>query len=157
MRPSRWPRAAAWWSWAGSCSGPGRPTTAAPGRWWRSWPRSWGRACAGRRHGGARERDGEPIVQLGRRRVDMQGGELGCGPGGPSFPLSQLPLAVTALQRTSQRRSASPAQTRPGRRGARASNSDRASIALHMERGRRERPLDRDRAAGVPAPSSPCW
>jgi hypothetical protein len=29
------------WSWADSNSGAGRLRTAAPGRSWRSWPRSW--------------------------------------------------------------------------------------------------------------------
>jgi Single-strand binding protein family len=34
-------------SWADSSSGPGRLRMAAPGRSWRSWPRSWDRACCG--------------------------------------------------------------------------------------------------------------
>jgi Single-strand binding protein family len=34
---------------AGSSSTAGPPRTAAPGRWWRSWPMSWGQACGGRR------------------------------------------------------------------------------------------------------------
>jgi Single-strand binding protein family len=42
-------RAAEWWSWVGSNSGAGPPRTAAPARSWRSWLRSWGRVCAGRR------------------------------------------------------------------------------------------------------------
>jgi hypothetical protein len=45
--PSRWRRAAGWWSWAGWRSARGRPTTAAPGRWSRWWPTSWGRASGG--------------------------------------------------------------------------------------------------------------
>jgi hypothetical protein len=45
---SPWLRAAGSWSWAGSSSGPGPPRTAMPARPWRSWPRSWGRACGGR-------------------------------------------------------------------------------------------------------------
>ena len=44
-----WLRAAGWWSWAGSSSGAGRLTTAAPDPRLRSWPRSWGQACGGRR------------------------------------------------------------------------------------------------------------
>jgi hypothetical protein len=35
--------------WAGSSSGPGQLKTAVPGPSSRSWPRSWGRAFAGRR------------------------------------------------------------------------------------------------------------
>ena len=49
MPPSPCPRAAGSWSWAGSSSGPGPPRTAAPDQSSRSWPRSWGRACGGRR------------------------------------------------------------------------------------------------------------
>jgi hypothetical protein len=45
--PSR--RAAGSWSWVGSSSGAGPLRMAAPARWSRSWPRSWGQACAGRR------------------------------------------------------------------------------------------------------------
>ena len=48
MLRSPWRRAAGSWSWADSSRGPGRPRTAAPARSWRSWPRSWGRACGGR-------------------------------------------------------------------------------------------------------------
>jgi hypothetical protein len=40
--------AGSWW-WAGWSSGRGRPVTARAARWWRSWPRSWGRAAGGRR------------------------------------------------------------------------------------------------------------
>jgi hypothetical protein len=37
-----WARAAAWWSWVGSSSAPGRPMTAAPDPSWRLWPRRLG-------------------------------------------------------------------------------------------------------------------
>jgi hypothetical protein len=48
-RPSPCPRSAGSWSWADSSSGHGRLRTAAPDPSSRWWPRSWGRACAGRR------------------------------------------------------------------------------------------------------------
>src|SRR5215211_428535 len=47
MRPSRCPRGAGLWSWAGSSSGPGPLRTAAPARLSRWWPWSWDRACDG--------------------------------------------------------------------------------------------------------------
>jgi hypothetical protein len=65
-------RAAAWWSWAGSSSGHGPLKTAAPGRWSRSLPRSWARACDGRPPrrsrppGPARGSDPEPRRPPGR-------------------------------------------------------------------------------------------
>jgi hypothetical protein len=37
------------WSWVDSSSGAGRLRTAPLGRWSRSFPRSWGRACVGQR------------------------------------------------------------------------------------------------------------
>jgi hypothetical protein len=42
-------RGAGSWSWVDSSVGAGRLRTAPLGRWSRSWPRSWGRACAGQR------------------------------------------------------------------------------------------------------------
>ena len=45
--PSRCTGGAGSWLWASSSSGPGRLRTGAPGRWSRSWPRSWGRALVG--------------------------------------------------------------------------------------------------------------
>jgi hypothetical protein len=49
MPPSHCRRGAGSWSWAGSSSGAGPPRTTTPNRSWRWWPRSWGRACGGRR------------------------------------------------------------------------------------------------------------
>jgi single-strand DNA-binding protein len=34
---------------------------AAPDRWWRSWPRSWGQACAGRPQRRPRQPGGSPL------------------------------------------------------------------------------------------------
>jgi hypothetical protein len=58
---SRSPRAAGSWSWAGSSSGAGPLRTATPDQSWRSWPRSWGQACGGRR----RPRPGRRAARTG--------------------------------------------------------------------------------------------
>jgi Single-strand binding protein family len=51
------------WSWVGSSSGPGPPRMATADPWSRSWPRSWGQACAGRR----RPRPGRHAVKASSR------------------------------------------------------------------------------------------
>jgi hypothetical protein len=71
MWPSPWPRAAGWWSWAGSSSGAGPLRMAAPARLWRWWPRSWGQACAGRR----RRRPGPRAASSRLDRCDGAGRE----------------------------------------------------------------------------------
>ena len=70
MPPSHCRRAAGSWSWAGSSSGAGRLRTAPLGRWSRSWPRSWGRACVGQR----RQRPGRRGARS--RRVPRRPGRL---------------------------------------------------------------------------------
>jgi hypothetical protein len=70
MWPSRCPRAAGSWSWVDSSSGAGRLRTAPLGRWSRSWPRSWGRACVGQR----RRRPGRRGARS--RRVPRRPGRL---------------------------------------------------------------------------------
>jgi hypothetical protein len=75
-------RAAGSWSWAGSGSGPGRLRMAAPGRWSRSWQRSWGRVCVGRR----RPRPGRRGTRTGSQ-LDRRCDGAGCGRSMPSVPL----------------------------------------------------------------------
>jgi single-stranded DNA-binding protein len=58
------------WSWVDSSSGAGRLRTAPLGRWSRSWPRSWGRACVGQR----RPRPGRRGARS--RRVPRRPGRL---------------------------------------------------------------------------------
>jgi hypothetical protein len=58
------------WSWVDSSSGHGRLRTAPLGRWSRSWPRSWGRACVGQR----RPRPGRRGARS--RRVPRRPGRL---------------------------------------------------------------------------------
>ena len=59
------------WSWAGSSSGAGPPRTAAPGRSWRSWPRSWGRASDGRRRRRPGRRAPESSGRVPLRAVNL--------------------------------------------------------------------------------------
>jgi hypothetical protein len=63
-RGPRWGRG---WSCAGWCSGPGRPTTAAPARWSRSWPTSWGRASGGRGDDDQVDEDPEQLTSIDQR------------------------------------------------------------------------------------------
>jgi Helix-turn-helix domain len=55
-----------------------RPRTTAPGRRWRSWPRSWGRAFAGRRRSPPGRPGASRSSQLDRDRDCDTGGHLSC-------------------------------------------------------------------------------
>ena len=70
MPPSHCRRGAGSWSWVDFSSGHGRLRTAPVGRWSRSWPRSWGRACVGQR----RRRPGRRGARS--RRVPRRPGRL---------------------------------------------------------------------------------
>src|SRR5215211_3400987 len=62
------------WSWAGSSNGPGRLRMAVPDPLSRSWPRSWGPACAGRRQRRPRGRGARASRQLDQRGDERDAG-----------------------------------------------------------------------------------
>jgi Single-strand binding protein family len=66
--PNRWPRAAGWWSWAGSSSGAGRPRMPTPARSWRSWPRNRAKPTVGDGHHNQGDEELQPVALVPRSR-----------------------------------------------------------------------------------------
>jgi hypothetical protein len=116
---SRCPRAAESWSWADSSNGAGPLRTAAPARPSRSSPRSWGRACGGRRRPRPGRRGTRTTSQL-----DQRSGGAGRGRSMLAFR-SVVSVLLRALGDFSLRTQGRPAGGRLRRPSSRRQRHDR--------------------------------